>query len=119
METGSVIAGIANAVCAARGTMERGMRMGRRSGLRRLHALAALCVTLAAVAAPIAARAQSPLAVIRNVFVILMENHNWSSIEGSPSAPYINGTLLPMASRAHAYYNPPGVHPSLPNYLWI
>src|SRR2546426_772232 len=53
------------------------------------------------------------------VFVILMENHNWSSIQGHASAPYINGTLLPMASHAKQYYNPPGNHPSEPNYLWL
>jgi len=53
------------------------------------------------------------------VFLILMENHDWSSIKGSPSAPYINGTLLPRASHAEQYYNPPNNHPSLPNYLWL
>src|SRR5881398_3655892 len=54
-----------------------------------------------------------------HVFVILMENHNWSSIKGSVSAPYINNTLLPMASYCDQYYNPPGMHPSEPNYLWL
>jgi hypothetical protein len=53
------------------------------------------------------------------VFIILMENENWSSIKGSASAPYINNTLLPIASYAEQYYNPPGNHPSLPNYLWL
>jgi alpha-D-xyloside xylohydrolase len=53
------------------------------------------------------------------VFVILMENHNWSSIKGSANAPYINNTLLPMASYCDQYYTPPGNHPSLPNYLWL
>ena len=48
-----------------------------------------------------------------------MENHNWSSIKGSATAPYINNTLLPMASYADQYYNPPGIHPSEPNYLWL
>src|SRR2546422_142536 len=56
---------------------------------------------------------------IHTVFLILMENHDWSSIKGSPSAPYINGTLLPRASHAEQYYNPPNNHPSLPNYLWL
>ncbi len=43
---------------------------------------------------------------IKTVFIILMENHNWTggkgrtSIKGNPSAPYINNTLLPMASHA-------------------
>lgn len=53
------------------------------------------------------------------VFVILMENHNWSSVLASASAPYINATLLPMASYCDQYYNPPAIHPSLPNYLWL
>src|SRR5437867_2541503 len=43
---------------------------------------------------------------IHTVFLILMENHDWSSIKGSPSAPYINDTLLPIASHAEQYYNP-------------
>lgn len=53
------------------------------------------------------------------VFVIMMENHNWSDINGNPNAPYINGTLLPIGSYATQYYNPSGVHPSEPNYLWL
>ncbi len=56
---------------------------------------------------------------IKTVFLIVMENHNWSDIKGNSSAPYINHTLLPMASYAQQYYNPPGNHPSLPNYLWL
>ena len=56
---------------------------------------------------------------IRTVFIILMENKNWVQILGSSSAPYINNTLLPMASHAELYFNPPLVHPSLPNYLWL
>jgi len=53
------------------------------------------------------------------VFLILMENTDWSSISGSASAPYINRKLLPIASHAEQYYNPPNMHPSLPNYLWL
>ena len=56
---------------------------------------------------------------IGHVFVIVMENHNWVDIKGSASAPYINGTLLPLGSHAENYMNPPGLHPSLPNYLWL
>src|SRR6266536_2874572 len=55
----------------------------------------------------------------RTIFLIVMENHNWSDIKNNPSAPYINSTLLPMASYAKQYYNPPGNHPSEPNYLWL
>ena len=61
---------------------------------------------------------------IKTVFIILMENHNWTgdgskNIKGNASAPYINNTLLPMASHAEQYFNPPHIHPSLPNYLWL
>ena len=56
---------------------------------------------------------------IKTVFIIVMENHNWSDILNSPSAPYINKTLLPQASYASQYFNPPGLHPSEPNYLWL
>ena len=56
---------------------------------------------------------------IHTVFVILMENHNWSAIKGSSSAPYINNTLLAQGAHAENYLNPPGNHPSLPNYLWL
>jgi hypothetical protein len=56
---------------------------------------------------------------IKTVFIIVMENHNWSSIIDNPSAPYINQTLLPQASYALNYHNPPGNHPSEPNYLWL
>jgi hypothetical protein len=52
------------------------------------------------------------------VFLILMENHNWSDIKGSASAPYING-LLATGAHAEQYFNPPGIHPSEPNYLWL
>ena len=55
----------------------------------------------------------------KTVFLIMMENHNWSDIKNNPSAPYINNTLLPMASYAEQYFNPPGNHPSEPNYLWL
>ncbi|HEX4417445.1 MAG TPA: alkaline phosphatase family protein [Kofleriaceae bacterium] len=56
---------------------------------------------------------------LQTVFLILMENHNWSDIKGNPSAPYINQTLLPMGAHAENYVNVPGIHPSEPNYLWL
>lgn len=52
------------------------------------------------------------------VFLILMENHNWVDIKGSASAPYTNG-LLAVGAHAEQYFNPPSLHPSLPNYLWL
>jgi phosphatidylinositol-3-phosphatase len=52
------------------------------------------------------------------VFVVSMENHNWVDIKGSASAPYLNG-LLGSGAHADQYFNPPEVHPSEPNYLWL
>lgn len=56
---------------------------------------------------------------IQTVWIIVMENHAWSQIAGSSSAPYINGTLLAEGAHAENYYNPTGNHPSEPNYLWL
>ena len=56
---------------------------------------------------------------MQTVFVILLENHAWSDIKGSTNAPFINRTLLPMSSHCEQYFNPPGLHPSEPNYLWL
>ncbi len=56
---------------------------------------------------------------IRTVWVVVLENSDWSTIKGSTNCPYINNTLLPQAARCERYYNPPGLHPSLPNYLWL
>src|SRR4051812_22388186 len=53
------------------------------------------------------------------VFIIMMENQNWSKIKDSRAAPYINQTLLVQGAHAEAYYNPPRLHPSEPNYLWL
>src|SRR5204862_498908 len=56
---------------------------------------------------------------LKTVFLIMMENHNWSDVTSSSSAPYINNTLLAIGAHAAQYFNPPGIHPSLPNYLWL
>ena len=70
---------------------------------------------------------------IQTVFVIAMENHNWTQpagetpgqIFGSPFAPYINSLVTPgnpnaaQVSYASNYSNAgPGIHPSEPNYIW-
>ena len=87
-----------------------------------MRALKLLSVSMILASFVAAANAQS---TIKTVFIILMENHNWTggkksaNIKGNPDAPYINNTLLPMASHAEQYFNPPGIHPSLPNYLWL
>lgn len=71
-----------------------------------------------------ASTAQASLTGMKNVtgtvFIIVMENTNWSGIKGKASAPYINSLLTnPQASYATNYKNPPGLHPSEPNYIWI
>lgn len=77
-----------------------------------------------ALALPVKLAAQT-VHHVKTVFVILMENHNWTgstastNIANNPAAPYINYTLIPQASYARNYNNPPGIHPSLPNYLWL
>jgi phosphatidylinositol-3-phosphatase len=71
---------------------------------------------------------------VRKVFVIAMENHNWTQpgnqtspqqIFQNPAAPFINslvnGTsgISDQVSYANAYINAAvGVHPSEPNYIW-
>ena len=39
---------------------------------------------------------------IKTVWIIVMENQNWSSIKGSKSAPYINDTVLPIGVSCRA-----------------
>ena len=68
---------------------------------------------------PLATATPNSQHAIRTVFIIVMENHNWSNIQNNRSADYINNTLLPQASYALRYKNLPGVHPSEPNYLWL
>jgi len=90
----------------------------------------ALGIACALQAHPLLAQGRGSKTHIKTVFVILMENHNWTGnnagaafgdpdIKGNPLAPYINGPLLQASSHAEQYFNPPGNHPSLPNYLWL
>ena len=55
---------------------------------------------------------------IKTVFVIVMENQSWSPVVGSPSAPYVNGVLLPRFAHADDYRTG-GLHPSLGNYITL
>jgi hypothetical protein len=71
---------------------------------------------------------------IKTVFVIALENHNWTqpasqhnpgSILGNPNAPYINSLVqrgnpnAAQVSYASNYLNArPGIHPSETNYIW-
>jgi hypothetical protein len=56
---------------------------------------------------------------IKFVFVIAMENHSASQVYGSPSAPFINGTLLPIAGRSANYQDNLPALPSEPHYVWM
>jgi hypothetical protein len=57
---------------------------------------------------------------LKTAFVIVMENKDWASITGSPSAPFVNSVILPKAAMADNYRdNPKRVHPSEPNYIWM
>jgi phosphatidylinositol-3-phosphatase len=55
---------------------------------------------------------------VQTVFIIVMENKDWSDIKGSTNAPYIN-SLLPQASYCERYTSPTNLHPSQPNYIWL
>jgi hypothetical protein len=76
----------------------------------------------------------STLPPIQTVFVIAMENHNWTQpspganpaqVFGNAAAPYVNSLVTPgnsnaaQVSFATHYYNVGiGVHGSEPNYVW-
>ncbi|HYS38790.1 MAG TPA: alkaline phosphatase family protein, partial [Pseudonocardiaceae bacterium] len=78
---------------------------------------AALVVVLAAAATtnqPVTPARAASVPAYDHVFVVVMENHGYSSIIGSSAAPYVN-SLLPSAALAANYYAV--THPSLPNYL--
>ncbi len=79
------------------------------------HLRVLACLLFGIVSADVTRAATLP--PIRTVFIILMENENASSIQGSSNAPYINSVLLPQASHCTQYYSIG--HPSLPNYLWL
>ena len=88
-----------------------------RTRTRKLTALLFGTVLLASSVSATQAQTNSPI-----VFLIVIENHNWvgsGGIGSSAEAPYINKTLAPMGAVAGNYFNPPGNHPSLPNYLWM
>lgn len=80
----------------------------------RLTTAAAVAASVALLWAPAQTAEASSVPSFDHVFQIVMENHSFSDVIGSSSAPYIN-SLLPQAALGTNYY---GVtHPSLPNYL--
>jgi len=100
--------------------------------VRRKAALLASIATAILLAAQ-ASSAQPPQG-IGTVFVIAMENHNFTQpptqtnppqILGNPAAPFMNSLITPgnpnatQVSYATAYFNAGlGVHPSEPSYVW-
>ena len=62
----------------------------------------------------------SPLSNIRHVFIIVMENHDATSLTPS-TAPYLTNTLTKIGGAAMNYHNVPSgsLHPSEPNYTWL
>ena len=95
-----------------------GTRRGRRGAAVAVLLVAALSLV---VPRPPAARAATAPACtgaaprqITHVVVVAMENHGYSAVIGSPSAPYIN-SLASHCGLATGYRA--NSHPSLPNYL--
>lgn len=92
----------------------------------------------------LSSQVQAAAPQVKTVFVISLENHNWTQpssmtslnqIFGNPAAPFINSLVTPghanaaQVSYASAYHNVPpqaagspsgvgAVHPSEPNYIW-
>ena len=96
--------------------------------MKRVWNILILAITALSMLSALPANAQ--MSKVKTVWVILMENHNWTGnnagaafgapdIKGNPLAPYINGELLNTSGHAEQYFNPPGNHPSQPNYLWL
>ena len=83
---------------------------------RRMQFAAAGVIAMLLDFMPVAVNAQ--MSKVKTVWVIPMENHNWTSnntgaafgapdIKGGPKAPYINSVLANTAAFAEQY-NPPG-----------
>src|SRR5438445_8063319 len=99
--------------------------------LRRRPAMLAAAATGVLLAAQTSS--SQPPQAIGAVFVIAMENHNFTQpptqtnpqpILGNPAAPFMNSLITPgnpnaAQSYATAYFNAGrGVHPSEPSYVW-
>jgi hypothetical protein len=107
--------------------------MKRFTALKNLFAAASIAGAIGITAVQ-AAPQSADLQQIRTVFVIAMENHNFTQpnplsspeqIYTNPAAPYLNSLITPgnanaaQVSYATRYLNTGiGVHPSEPNYVW-
>jgi len=78
---------------------------------RKIHLLAVLLFLLLCVISSFAAVPQ-----VKHVFIIVEENHSYSSVIGSSSMPYLNG-LARRYGLATSYYA--NVHPSIGNYFML
>jgi phosphatidylinositol-3-phosphatase len=58
----------------------------------------------------------SGIPAVQHVVIVMLENTNYSSVVGSPNAPYIN-SLIPKGGLASNYYA--DVHPSIGNYFYL
>ena len=57
----------------------------------------------------------STVSGLGTIFTIVMENHDYNEIVGSPDAPYFNSLIADYGLATS--YQDSGTHPSLPNYL--
>jgi len=121
-----------NCPCTANRTGE--LTRPQTGTLRRYRVLIAAAAAGVALAAPLAPAQAAPTTTVGDIFVIAMENHNFTQpisvkkpeqILGNPAAPFINSLIAPgnpnaaHVSFAAAYYNAGfNVHPSEPNYVW-
>ncbi len=98
--------------------------------MRLLPKILSVCTCAVVALAAMATPSNAQMSKVKTVWIIVMENHNWignnagakfgdPDIKGNANAPYINDTLTKISAYADGYYNPPGNHPSQPNYLWL
>src|SRR5579864_3530234 len=73
--------------------------------------LSAVVAVLVLVAGPFAAMPSS-----QHVFIVVEENHSYSSVIGNPSMPYLN-SLANQYGLATQYYA--NTHPSIGNYFML
>ena len=85
--------------------------------IRTLRSIAP-AVTMLALMTPPSPASANTLEQTKVVFIIVMENHNWEDIKASANAKFVK-RLLGQGASADDYHNPPGVHPSEPNYIWL
>lgn len=81
---------------------------------KHVRIVAASALTLGTLAAAPARAAVEGVPQFDHQFVVMMENHGYDQIIGSPYTPYIN-QIANTYSLATNYYGT--THPSLPNYL--